>query len=239
MIAGELLLGPPWGGEWPADGEGREVPTPAPGPHWKVLRARLERLGLDFDPNLHDELGLVGYTVRLRNTQLGIGAVQRPSGLHLALTAMLCRGMERESLAVAAIDRANRELRMGQILFYPGPPPELSFYVSVPWKLVDDALFTPLLEALLREIEDVGFAAVALVRGVHPSDLPELWQQLESVLAGLMGEHSPADPQGSSADAAPAAKGDQPPAEPEAADPPPAPPRKAVRIKRKPKTPPH
>lgn len=239
MIAGELLLGPPWGGAWPADGQGREVPTPAPGPHWRVLRARLERLGLDFDPNLHDELGLVGYTLRLRNTQLGIGAVQRPSGLHLALTAVLCRGMEREGLAVAAIDRANRDLRLGQILFYPGPPAELSFYVSMPWQLVDDALFTPLLAALLREIEDVGFAAVSLVRGVHPSDLPELWQQLENVLAGLMGDQSPADPQDSSADAAAAEPSDRPPAAEEPGEPPAAPPRKPLRIKRKPKSTPH
>jgi hypothetical protein len=239
VIAGELLLGPPWGGPWPDDGQAREVPTPAPGPHWKVLRARLERLGLDFDPNLHDELGLVGYTLRLRNTQLGIGAVQRPSGLHLALTAVLCRGMEREGLAVAAIDRANRDLRMGQILFYPGPPPELSYYISVPWKLVDDALFTPLLAALLREIEDVGFAAVTLVRGVHPSDIPELWQQLESVLAGLMAEQSAADPQNSSSEAAPGAAGDQPPKEAAPPETPATPPRKAVRIKRKPKSQPH
>lgn len=238
MIAGELLLGPPWGGQWPEDGCGRDVPTPAPGPHWKVLRARLERLGLDFDPNLHDELGLVGYTLRLRNAQLGIGAVQRPSGLHLALTAVLCRGMEREGLAVAAIDRANRDLRMGQLLFYPGPPPELSYYISVPWPLVDDALFAPLLAALLREIEDVGFAAVSLVRGVHPSDMPELWQQLETVLAGLIADQSAADPPGSSDNAEPPAGSDQPPQPSPAPQADAAPPRKAGRAKRKPKSPP-
>lgn len=237
MITSELLLGPPWGGQWPADGQELNVPTPAPGPHWRVLRARLERMGLDFDPNLHDELGLVGYTLRLRNAQLGIGAVQRPSGLHLALTAVLCRGMEREGLAVAALDRANRDLRMGQLLFYPGPPAELTFYATAPWLLVDDNLFAPYLAAILREVEDVGFAAVALVRGVHPSDIPELWQQLENVLQGLLEGQSSTDPPASSADSEPADSGDLPPAAEPSPDARPV--RKSSRAKRKVKPPTH
>ncbi len=237
MIASELLTGPPWGGQWPADGQVLEVPTPAPGPHWRVLRTRLERMGLEFDPNLHDELGLVGYTLRLRNAQLGIGAVQRPSGLHLALTAVLCRGMEREGLAVAALDRANRDLRLGQMLFYPGPPAELTFYATAPWALVDDDLFAPYLAAVLREVEDVGFAAVTLVRGVHPSDIPELWQQLENVLQGLMAGQSPEDSPDSPPGSEPSEPGDRPPpAEPSAAT---RSEHKPVRTKRKSKPPTH
>lgn len=237
MSTSELLVGPPWGGRWPADGQNLDVPTPAPGPHWRVLRARLERMGLDFDPNLHDELGLVGYTLRLRNAQLGIGAVHRASGLHLALTAVLCRGMEREGLVVAALDRANRDLRLGQMLFYPGPPPELTFYATAPWALVDDELFAPYLAAVLREVEDVGFAAVALVRGVHPSDIPELWQQLESVLEGLMSGQNLTDSEDSSAEPDPSLPGDRPPQ----ADLPAAvrPERKTLRPKRKFKPPTH
>ena len=236
-MASELLVGPPWGGHWPVEGQGLDVPTPAPGPHWRLLRARLERMGLEFDPNLHDELGLVGYTLRLRNAQLGIGAVQRASGLHLALTAVLCRGMEREGLVVAALDRANRDLRLGQMLFYPGPPPELTFYATAPWVLVDDELFAPYLAAVLREVEDVGFSAVTLVRGVHPRDIPELWQQLESVLEGLISGQSPTDSADSSGEVDPAPSSDRSSEE----DPPAGArsDRKPLRPKRKSKPPTH
>lgn len=176
-----VTLDPPWGGEWPSDGLAVDVPTPAPGEHWRILRARIAAMGMEPEPNLHPDHGLVGYSLRLRNASVGLGVVQRAHGLALAMTAVLCRGMEREQLALAAIDRANRHLRLGQILYYPGPPPELAFYLSLPWDMVSDALFPAIVRAARREIEQAGFPAVALVRGYHPADLEQLWRHLEQL----------------------------------------------------------
>jgi hypothetical protein len=89
--------------------------------------------------------------------------------------------MERPRLALAAIDRANRDLRLGQMLFYPGPPPELAFYLSLPWEHVRGPLLAPTLGAVLREIEQVGFPAIGLVQGYHPTDLEQLFRQLEEL----------------------------------------------------------
>lgn len=173
---------PPWGGEWPAAGIAIDVPSPAPGPHWKVLRGWLTDFGFEVDPNLHAELGLVGYSLRVRNAMIGVGIVKRPFGLHLAVTAVLCRGMEREAVAMAALDQANASLRMGQLLYYPGPPAELAFYASTPWNLLNTEVFPAFLSAIFREVEETCFAAVAAVRGFHPADMTQFWEQLEAMV---------------------------------------------------------
>ncbi len=173
---------PPWGGQWPEPGTAIDVPTPAPGEHWKQLRAWLGEFGFDVEPNLHAELGLVGYSVRSRNAVLGIGVVKRQLGFYLAITAVLCRGMERESHAMLALDRANAALRFGQLLYYPGPPAELAFYASVAWKLLDGNMFPTFLTAVFREIEESCFTAVTTVKGYHPTDMTAFWEHVESLV---------------------------------------------------------
>ncbi|MBI5609460.1 MAG: hypothetical protein HY902_11330 [Deltaproteobacteria bacterium] len=214
----ELNYDPPWGGDWPADGQAIDVPSPAPSAAWVALRQQLQAIGFEAEPNIHPEVGLVGYSLRVRNASVGVGVVQRGAGLQLAVTAVLCRGMDRARLALAAIDRANRDLRLGQMLFYPGPPPELAFYLSLPWEHLRGGLLAPTLTAVLREIEQVGFPAVALVQGYHPGDLEQLFRQLEELAAA---QPAPAD-----AEASP----------PPLAEPPPAPRPTAVRKRKKIKT---
>jgi len=178
-----IAVDPPWGGQWPAQGQSIDVPTPAPGPHWRLLRGWLVDLGFDIEPNLHADHGLVGYSIRLRNALVGVGAVARPHGVHLAITAVLCRGMEREHLALLALDHANAALRIGQLLYYPGPPAELAFYASTPFALLNEAVFRDYLAAIFREVEETCFGAVGLVRGFHPADLSRLWEELEAIVA--------------------------------------------------------
>ncbi len=181
---------PPWGGQWPDAGKAIDVPTPAPGDHWKQLRGWLAEFGFDVEPNLHPELGLVGYSVRSRNAVLGVGVVKRQLGFYLAITAVLCRGMERETHAMLALDRANATLRFGQLLYYPGPPAELAFYASVPWKLLDGQMFPGFLTAVFREIEESCFAAVALVKGYHPNDMTAFWEHVESLVRQEVGRRT-------------------------------------------------
>ncbi|MBM4344619.1 MAG: hypothetical protein FJ100_14740 [Deltaproteobacteria bacterium] len=173
---------PPWGGQWPEPGKAIEVPTPAPGDHWRQLRRWLHEFGFEVDPNLHPELGLVGYSVRSRNAVLGVGVVKRQLSHFLAITAVLCRGMERETHAMLALDRANAALRFGQLLYYPGPPAELAFYASVPWQLLDAQMFPTFLTAVFREIEESCFHAVTLVKGYHPADMTAFWEHVESLV---------------------------------------------------------
>jgi len=182
-VTDELNYDPPWGGEWPADGLAIDVPSPAPTQAWVVLRQQLLAIGFDAEPNIHPEVGLVGYSLRVRNASVGVGVVQRGHGLQLAVTAVLCRGMDQPRLALAAIDRANRDLRLGQMLYYPGPPPELAFYLSLPWEHLRAGLLAATLTAVLSEIEQVGFPAVALVQGYHPGDLEQLFRQLQELAA--------------------------------------------------------
>jgi hypothetical protein len=85
--------------------------------------------------------------------------------------------MERPRAALLAVDHANRLLRVGQLLFYPGPPPEFAFYAALPWSQADVALLTSWLPAVLREAESAGHVAVSSVRGFHPADLTALWQR--------------------------------------------------------------
>ncbi len=200
-----VAIEPPWGGGWPAAGQAIDVPTPAPGPHWRLLRGWLEQLGFDIEPNLHPEHGLVGYSMRVRNAMVGIGTVQRPHGLHLAITAVLCRGMDREQLALLALDNANAALRIGQLLYYPGPPAELAFYASTPFSLLNEQVFHAYLQAIFREVEETCFAAVALVRGFHPADMAQFWDELESIVQSAMDQQPGGDASAEPpADAAPA-----------------------------------
>lgn len=212
---------PPWGGKWPDAGLAIDVPTPAPGEHWRTLRRRLGDIGFEVEPNLHADLGLVGYSVRTRNAMVGVGIVRRQFGLHLAITAVLCRGMDREPMAMLALDQANACLRLGQLLYYPGPPAELAFYASTPWELLDDHVFAAYLGAVLREVEETCFPAVALVQGFHPSDMTQFWEHLENMVEAAV-RAANGEPQAQDGQAA-----DSPPAEPaevaEAKPPQPAP----------------
>lgn len=206
MMDTAITTEPPWGGSWPDAGQAIDVPTPAPGPHWRLLRGWLETLGFDIEPNLHHEHGLVGYSMRVRNAMVGIGTVQRPHGLHLAITAVLCRGMDREQLALLALDHANAALRIGQLLYYPGPPPELAFYASTPFGLLDEQVFHTYLNAIFREIEETCFVAVSLVRGFHPADMTQFWDELESLVQSALQPKEGADAAAPDAEAAPAAE---------------------------------
>lgn len=152
-----------------------DVPSPVPGPFWRTLRGWLDESDLEFEPNLHTEHGLLGYAVRLRTWLIGVGLSMRTTGPALTLTAVLCRGMDREQVALAAVDRANAKLAIGQILYFTGPPAELSFFTSVSFDLVDRDIFTKLFAAMVQELNNVGFPAVMQVRGYHPTDHAAPW----------------------------------------------------------------
>jgi hypothetical protein len=182
-----------------------ELQSPVPGECWKTLRGWLDDLGVEFEPNLHAELGLTGYAVRLRNYLLGIGLGMRSTGPVLTITAVLCRGMDREHLALAAADRANGQLGIGQVLYFPGPPAELSFFGSWSFDLVDDAAFVLLFDAVLTELNNVGFPAVMAVRGYHPLDHAAPWgEEGEAAADEAEGEAAADDGIGVPGDPAPA-----------------------------------
>lgn len=152
-----------------------DVPSAVPGPCWRTLRGWLDDMELVFEPNLHPEHGLMGYAVRLRNWLLGVGLSARSTGPVLTLSAVLCRGMDREGAALQAVDKANARLTLGQILYFPGPPAELSFFASTSFDLLDQATFGMLFDAMLQELNNVGFVAVMQVRGYHPTDYAAPW----------------------------------------------------------------
>ena len=169
-----------------------DLPSPVPAACWRALRSWLEDLGVDFEPTLTQE-GLLGYSVRLRNALLGVGLGLRATGPVLSVSAVLCRGMDREQHALAAADRANGRLTLGQILYFPGPPAELSFFTSVPFDLLDCQSFALLFQSVLHELDNVGFPAVMQVRGYHPTDHAAPWG--DPMLAPLDDDESdgPAD----------------------------------------------
>ncbi len=152
-----------------------DVTSAVPGPCWRTLRGWLDDMELEFEPNLHPEHGLMGYAVRLRNWLLGIGLSARSTGPVLTLSAVLCRGMDREAAALHAVDKANARLAMGQILYFPGPPAELSFFASATFDLVDRETFTLMFDAMVQELNNVGFTAVMQVRGYHATDYAAPW----------------------------------------------------------------
>lgn len=152
-----------------------EVTSAVPGPCWRTLRGWLDDMELEFEPNLHAEHGLMGYAVRLRNWLVGIGLSARSTGPVLTLSAVLCRGMDRESAALQAVDKANARLTMGQILYFPGPPAELSFFASATFDLIDRETFTLMFDSMVQELNNVGFSAVMQVRGYHATDYAAPW----------------------------------------------------------------
>jgi hypothetical protein len=153
--------------------------------HWQELRRWLVAGGWDPDPQLSDDDQFLGYALRLRNCQLGVSLSQRTGTPSLVLSAVLCRGMERPDMGLMATDMANRDLSFGQLMLLPGPPPELHFYATFPLDLLDAALLERVLHAVGRELDDVGFAAVMAVRGLHPFDYWHLFEDLEQQLDGL------------------------------------------------------
>lgn len=152
-----------------------DVGSPVPSACWRALRAWLESMDLEFEPNLHADVGLVGYSLRLRNYLIGISLTLRSTGPVLSVSAVLCRGMDREHAALGAADRANRQLTLGQVLYLPGPPAELSFFAASSLDLLDRTTFPPFFDAILSELNSVGFPAVMAVRGYHPGDYAAPW----------------------------------------------------------------
>ncbi len=152
-----------------------DVASPVPSEHWRLLRSWLEDMDLDVEPNVNPDVGLIGYTLRLRNYLLGIGLALRATGPVVSISAVLCRGMDREQFALAAADRANRHLTLGQVLYLPGPPAELSFFAACSMDLLDRETFALLFDAVLGELNSVGFPAVMAVRGYHPGDYAAPW----------------------------------------------------------------
>jgi hypothetical protein len=157
-------------------------------------------MDLEFEPNLHAEHGLMGYAVRMRNWLLGVGLSARSTGPVLTLSAVLCRGMDREGAALQAVDKANARLTLGQILYFPGPPAELSFFASTTLDLLDQPTFLCLFDAMLQELNNVGFAAVMQVRGYHPTDHAAPWGDpmfapIDDDFEELPVEPAPVDPQ--------------------------------------------
>lgn len=191
------------------DAQAIDLVSPVPAECWRALRGWLERLGVDFEPNLHEEFGLTGYAVRLRNYLLGIGLGARSTGPALTLTAVLCRGMDRPQVALAAVDRANGQVRLGQVLFFPGPPAELSFFASWSFDLLDEPTFALLFDAVLAELIDVGFPAVMAVRGYHPTDQAAPWADPELQAEAPEGADTSDTPAAADTDSTPA--GDAPP----------------------------
>ena len=161
-----------------------DVTSPVPSECWRALRAWLEAMDLEFEPNLHADVGLVGYSLRLRNYLVGISLTLRSTGPVLSVSAVLCRGMDREHAALGAVDRANRQLTLGQVLYLPGPPAELSFFAASSMDLLDGQVFPAFFDAILSELNGVGFPAVMAVRGYHPGDYAAPWGD-EPLLACL------------------------------------------------------
>jgi hypothetical protein len=155
--------------------EAIDLSSPVSDACWRALRGWLEGLQLPFEPTLSDDVGLVGYSIALRNYLIGIGLNERATGPVLTLTAVLCRGMDRETAALGAVDRANRLLAVGQLLYVPGPPAELTFHAAVAFDLLDGESFALLFEAMLGELNNVGFPAVMAVGGYHPTDYAAPW----------------------------------------------------------------
>lgn len=151
-----------------------DLPSPVPGACWRALRGWLEDLQVEFEPTVTNE-GLVGYAVRMRNALLGVGLGLRATGPVVSVTAVLCRGMDREQQALSAVDIANGRLTLGQLLYFPGPPAELTFYAAAPFDLLDRDTFALLFHSVLNELDNVGFAAVMQVRGYHPTDHSAPW----------------------------------------------------------------
>lgn len=196
-----------------------DLPSPVPGACWRALRGWLDDLGIEFEPTVTQE-GLVGYSMRLRNALMGVGLSLRSTGPILSITAVLCRGMDREQHALAAADTANGRLGIGQLLYFPGPPAELTFYAAAPFDLLDRETFGLLFHSVLHELDNVGFAAVMQVRGYHPTDHSAPWG--DPMLAPVDDEDAEAtcetagDPVGATAGSAPGAEpaADAPDAEP-------------------------
>jgi len=177
-----------------------DVSSPVPNESWRQLRAWLDAMDLDIEPNLNPDIGLVGYTLRLRNYLLGIGLSLRATGPVVSISAVLCRGMDRESAALAAADRANRHLTLGQVLYLPGPPAELSFFAACSMDLLDRDTFALLFDAVLGELNSVGFPAVMAVRGYHPGDYAAPWGDEPSAPRPIESAGCGADPARACAD---------------------------------------
>lgn len=155
--------------------EAIDLSSPVSDACWRALRGWLQGLQLPFEPTLSEDAGLVGYSIALRNSLIGIGLTEHPNGPVLTLTAVLCRGMDRETAALGAVDRANRQLALGQLLYVPGPPAELTLHAAVALDLLDGESFALLFEAMLGELNNVGFPAVMAVGGYHPTDYAAPW----------------------------------------------------------------
>jgi len=139
------------------------------GVHWRALRQWLLDMDVEFEPTINDE-SLLGYSVAMRNYALGVGLIDRHSGPALTLSAILCRGMDRPNLALEAVNTANAQLSIGQMLLSPNSPPELSFFLSMPLDLLDGDTFAALLTWVLQDLNEIGFSAVMAVGGYHPTD---------------------------------------------------------------------
>jgi len=180
---------------------------------WRQVRQWLLDAGWDPDPQISPDEQFLGYALRLRHLQLGFTLSQRTGTPSAVVSAVLCRGMDRPELGLAAADAANRELRFGQLMFLPGPPPELHFYASWPLDLLDGPLLGAVLRQVVRELEETGFGAVIAVQGMHPADLWQLFDDLAEALGAADRDHeaaadSAAEPaaDGAEAQKAPAAE---------------------------------
>ncbi len=141
---------------------------------WRQLRGWLEDLSLSFEPDIRDDQGLVGYRLFGRTWQVAVGLSLRLGQPRLHVTVLLCHGMERPEAGLLAVDRCNARLGLGQLLFVPGPPPQLSFFAATPFQLLDQEGFGRWFEAIHRELNEVAFAAVDRVQGYHPLDFEPL-----------------------------------------------------------------
>ena len=83
--------------------EAIDLSSPVSDACWRALRGWLQGLQLPFEPTLSEDAGLVGYSIALRNSLIGIGLTERPTGPVLTLTAVLCRGMDRETAALGPL----------------------------------------------------------------------------------------------------------------------------------------
>lgn len=179
---------------------------------WRQVRQWLLDAGWDPDPQIGPDEQFLGYALRLRHLQLGFTLSQRTGTPSAVVSAVLCRGMDRPELGLAAADAANRELRFGQLMFLPGPPPELHFYASWPLDLLDGPLLGAVLRQVVRELEETGFGAVVAVQGMHPADLWQLFDELAEAL-GAADRDPEAAPDPASTPEAGAEEAHEPPAE--------------------------
>lgn len=192
----------------------RQIAHPVSSVLWRQVRQWLLDAGWEPDPQIGPDEQFLGYALRTRHLQMGFTLSQRTGTPSAVVSTVLCRGMERPDLGLVAADTANRELRFGQMMFLPGPPAELHLYTSWPLDLLDGPLLGKVLQQVVREVEETGFAAVAAVQGLHPADI---WQFLDELVESLPDADRATDGAEPAADpnaAADPAKSDAPPAEP-------------------------